>query len=356
MDPRYKYLIPASSGAREIDIVFEMKYAPKSNGNAVNTYYTHPAFTFGNEELNGIWVGKFETTGAMSAPIIKPDTNNVPSESIYIIHFFIKAFVQGNSAYGFINDNDTHMMKNTEWGAVSYLSHSIYGKYGNSNYDSNHKEIYMNNSVSKYTGRSMGAPGGGGIQTTVYYGGSNYREFNSEGYYTYDGKCAIIHTALPAPCNSGSVGQVLTDKTLAYGASTTGNIYGIYDMSGGSVEYVMGMYKPNPIVSPTGIIDRSGFSSVTSDSQFDLLTIDSKYYNQYLTNSAATGAILGDATNETVGWYGDDTGFAFSYNGFPWFCRSGIPLGGTYTGIFSYSATSGSDGTYSFRIVLSPNS
>lgn len=32
----------------------------KDNGTQVGEYYTHPAFTFGDKELDGIWVGKFE--------------------------------------------------------------------------------------------------------------------------------------------------------------------------------------------------------------------------------------------------------------------------------------------------------
>ena len=49
-------------------------------------------------------------------------------------------------------------------------------------------------------------------------------------------------------------------------SSTTGNVYGIYDMSGGTWEYVMGVYGTS---SPT-----------TGSSGFDTFP-DSKYYNLY---------------------------------------------------------------------------
>jgi hypothetical protein len=251
--------------------------------------------------------------------------------------------MQGSSTYGFSTDNDVHMMKNMEWGAVTYLYYSKYGKYGNTSYIGANKELYLNNSSSYYTGRSSGAVGGSGILTPT-------DEYISAGYYTYDGKCATIHAALPVPCNSGSTGQVLTDKTLAYGASTTGNIYGIYDMSGGAWDYVMGVYEPNPIPG-TGIADLSGYSSATTNSQYDLLTINSKYYDRYLTSSVSTGAILGDATKEVSGWYGDHANpIGASY---PWFVRGGSYAIGAGAGAFSFNSNSGAVGsTMSFRVVL----
>jgi type IV pilus assembly protein PilA len=79
--PRFKYMIPLGTGAREIKIQFETKYAPKSTGDAINSYYTHTAFTFNGTELGGIWVGKFETTGTITAPTILPDTTSIRSQT-----------------------------------------------------------------------------------------------------------------------------------------------------------------------------------------------------------------------------------------------------------------------------------
>jgi hypothetical protein len=49
----------------------------KSNGTTNGTWLTHPAFTFGTTELNGIWVGKFENSGTTSALTIKPDVTSL---------------------------------------------------------------------------------------------------------------------------------------------------------------------------------------------------------------------------------------------------------------------------------------
>ena len=40
------------------------------------------------------------------------------------------------------------MMKNMEWGAVAYLSHSKYGKYGNSMYEGSNKKYIKINQVN----------------------------------------------------------------------------------------------------------------------------------------------------------------------------------------------------------------
>ena len=46
-----------------------------------------------------------------------------------------------NDIYGFGGHMDIHIIKNSEWGAVAYLYHSKYGKYGNSLYSGANKEI-----------------------------------------------------------------------------------------------------------------------------------------------------------------------------------------------------------------------
>jgi len=58
--PRYSYAIPSGTGARAISIKFGYTKVAKENGTATGTsYLTHPGFTFGTNELNGLWVGKF---------------------------------------------------------------------------------------------------------------------------------------------------------------------------------------------------------------------------------------------------------------------------------------------------------
>ena len=39
-----------------------------------NKWYTHPAFTFGEEEIKGFWIGKFELTGTISSITTSPSS------------------------------------------------------------------------------------------------------------------------------------------------------------------------------------------------------------------------------------------------------------------------------------------
>ncbi|NLL44698.1 MAG: type II secretion system protein [Mollicutes bacterium] len=274
--PRYRYKLfnveSAIIDPQEIEIEFEDRNVTKSNGSENGEWLTHPAFTFGDEELNGFWVGKFETTGDATTPTIKPGVSALRSENISTQFATAKKF-NNVSTYGLSSDADAHMMKNMEWGAVAYLSHSKYGK---------NNEIEINSNKNYYTG-----------------GGS------SNAYIT-------------------NIGQ-----------STTGNVYGVYDMSGGAYEYVMGgMYNSDGTTIRLG---SSGFVQATIDG-----TEMEKYIDKYAygtSSSDYTRRKLGDATGETRGWYSDFASFVRSSG--PWFRRGGNYSSGTTAGAFTFSIGSG---------------
>ena len=153
--PRYRYRIwtttLSSAGSEQsIDILFETEdNTSMALGTRVNEYRTHPAFWWDNDSdstfddgelLPGLWVGKFETTGDVNTPTIlhgeTPLTNqNVSTQFATSLKFAggtmntttgVVSFL-GNSTYGLTLKTDGHMMKNSEWGSVAYLSHSRYG-------------------------------------------------------------------------------------------------------------------------------------------------------------------------------------------------------------------------------------
>ena len=349
--PRYKYQLfnVGTTGVeeQEIEIKFEsgiettgtvkcedidFKANPTSEVSEICTnvklgnWYTHPAFTFGEQELTGFWVGKFEISGTTDNITIKP---NVSSLRGLNISTFFNSIKNISDIYNL--NGDSHTIKNMEWGAVAYLSHSKYGI---------NEEIYMNNSNDYYTGRSGGNIGGstntvakqfptsGDNSTYIYY---NY------GYYTYDGK--IVNY-------DGSIGDYAADRTLGTKASTTGNIYGVYDMSGGTWEHVMGN-----MVDTVGNFYTSG-AGFTSENIPNL-----KYYDSYSYSAEKkiyTGGKLGDATKETNGWYSDYAGFANLTNS--WFDRGGNYKNGIDAGVVRFNAyTGGSNSTGSTRAVLLAN-
>jgi hypothetical protein len=148
--PRYKYAILSTSYNQNkstpdsINIIFDDGTLSKENGTGINeSYLTHPAFTFGDIELTGIWVAKFEASSVEgngeSSTLDDVTTKtvqikaNVPSwKFISVSKIFTNCLnMQTNNHYGWGttgNGLDTHMMKNIEWGAVAYLTQSIYGK------------------------------------------------------------------------------------------------------------------------------------------------------------------------------------------------------------------------------------
>jgi hypothetical protein len=214
------------------------------------------------------------------------------------------------------------MSKNTDWGATAYLSDSIYGR-GTS-------EVYINNCMK-----------------SINY---NYNARTGWGADT-------------ASANSTSDCVVGTNDTGAYHttqgqhASTTDNIYGIYDMSGGNWEYVMGGYDQT--------ISGSGFSTLP----------DAKYYNNYPSsifigsgggapnNNYCTWATCGGhALHETkavqsvfdssvpASWGGD--GAIFVNANSPWFFRGGGASTGAPAGLwYSNIAYGQASNVYGWRAV-----
>ena len=312
-----------------IDIEFEAADAAMSKGDAVNTYYTHPSFWWDDnsnglvnagETIAGIWVGKFETTPDKSSACYttsnETNCNNstqnptiLPNESPLVYQDIGNQFATSqnltktDNIYGLSNSiTDGHMMKNSDWGAVAYLSHSKYGI---------NQEVVKNNyyvSSKTKTGCGQLEETGGGSSTCIKAYG--------------------------------------TDGLTEYPQSTTGNVTGIFDMSGGAWDNVMGNYNNTP-----------------SFAYFPILP-NSKYYDVYLSGplggysySNMTFCTLetcgGHALIETTGWYNNSTTFIDS--DYIWFKRGGdiYKYGAIDDNIFSFQTTNGASYSWdTWRSVL----
>ena len=218
-------------------------------------------------------------------------------------------------------------MKNSEWGVVAYLSQSKYGKLGNKGYSGVNKTIYFNRSDQYITGCSYGAPS----NETTDYGC----------HYTYE------------------------KSPEGTGASTTGTIYGIYDMVGGSWEYVMGIYSPNgKRYSGSNYSHNSGYTGLLEDGTTftGKSWLPDKYYDLYSSNNVLSacngGPCVSHALYETRGWYND-----FYYEDYLVIPNTFAYRSGNYnafqdTGIFSYRNYTGEGYSYynnSFRITMIQN-
>ncbi len=287
---------------------------------------THPSFL--SIPSNGFWVGKFETGYNQNSDTTKPITekdistwttaqaqvtenysSNLENKIIVKPGIYswrnqtIATFFQ--SAYNFNRSLDSHMMKNTEWGAVAYLSHS---KYGIQN------EVRINNHSDYLTGYAANSKDAAGSTT------DNLKWNTDTGHL----------------------------------ASTTGNITGVYDMSGGVHEY-MASY-----IDETA--KNSGMDNIITNEIYNKYL--DKYSNLVTSNTAYKYRILGDATGEMgpfwnnsyyqSTWYTDYS--YFIEPSYPWFVRGGISSKDTTrAGQFNYSRNTGSAVyEYGTRLILKP--
>ena len=261
--------------------------------NVGDYFRVHPAFMNDssdysnggwNEELPGIWVGKYETaksnatsssSGSGTTIKIQPGVQSWRSTTIGNMYNYAKAY----------NPNlNSHMLKNSEWGAVAYLTESKYGRNGT--------EVTKNNSSDYITGSAKTSSG-----TT-----NDYKS---------------------------------TEGVLA---SSTGNVYGIYDLSGGAWEYVASYYNGGSSLS-----NGSSFASQNGTS--------TEYATAYTGTSTSSAYKPGDATYETSGWHGDAAGFVNSNN--PFFLRGGYGNYGSAAGVFYFVRDDGlSYSVYGFRMCL----
>ena len=234
-------------------------------------YYTPSSFT-NNEELLGFWVGKYEVSNGCKDNCLtnSSDLTILPNQESWrnnnLSNYYEAIKGKGNSY---------HIIKNSEWGTISYLSHSKYGICSNMKCT----EITSNN---------------------TYISGKEGKD------------------------------------------STTGNIYGVFDMAGSASEFVMANYTSNNSLA----LNNSNFKYN--------VTIPSTDYDLY----SGTNFILGDATKEillsssnTGAWYNNYSVFIDKVNN--WFIRGGMAGNEVGNGIFYYNATNDSPSEYiTTRVVV----
>lgn len=413
--PRYAYRV--NSSTQTCDIVFLIgttdnyydengklqkakRQTKKEETIDTTTGYTvHPAFTnesnigFVNggwdKELAGIWVAKFEAgyaggnnnapkgvssevkytqsevyaslaetgtgkTGNISArnwtdevygttetTIKYPTFQGLTYSMNYIDHndaFNISKSLTGkNNIYGLnANNANSHLMKNSEWGAISYLSKSKYGLNGTDIYINN---VSLNNSTTSVyavTGCSAAISADDENITTTIEKLNNRAEANA---------------------------YVWTQKNGTK-ASSTGTIYGIYDLSGGAWERTAGLVANgnDKLTTYGNSLLNNGESESTStkyvtvypSADSGVTDLDTASNKNYEVNKK----IYGDAIRETStagtgksSWYSDYSYFVGYY--IPFFVRGGVLWSNSGAGLFFFGRTYGnSDYGIGFRAVL----
>lgn len=260
--PRFKYDLFGSGNPKLVNITFEQGIKNTgtlkcniSNGiencTGEKESYTHPAFNFATDELTGFWINKFKIGEGM---VSKPNQKILKTKNFDDLFRQIRSLELKDNNQRFKNSGtslmyngnisddknnyDLHLAKNFELAAVSYLTYSKYGKYDNPSYTGNNRHVFNNNSMEK-TGLS-------------YVNGNAYNY-----YVDYYGT----------------------------GASTTGNIYGVYDLNGAVSEYTTAL-----VGSDNGVL---------LDNKFDLKYLD--IYTLYEARPFFRN-VYGDAIDEFDGF------------------------------------------------------
>ena len=353
-------------------------------------YTVHPAFTdetnigFRNggwdKELTGIWVAKFEaayptsgetpnkapvkessvkyTLSTVYAPLIEvkgvnsgaTKAGNIPARnwldgvyeankekikyptfqgSSYSMNYITtndannisRALTEPGNIYGLSNDTDSHMMKNSEWGACSYLARDA--KYGIGK-----EEIAVNNKNLN----------NGGVSSTKVQGNKKASAYGVTGYNSNNNEW------------NSYLGSNLS-------SSTTGNIYGIYDLSGGSWErttsYINNGKTGNGASVAIGKGKSTKYATVYPHSDIGS-TDDEKSKSNYKLNDKIYGDSVRETSTEGKGstsWYSD-------YSCYPGGAHPFFHCGGTYEadtngGISAFNRNGGTtDSNDGFRCVL----
>ncbi len=306
--PKYRYKLFNIEGNRvpeqEIEIEFGTTNTVDSETECIATnksgdngtcengkWMTHPAFT--SLDVTGIWGGKFRTSYEGTTEdydVVASDKIQIkPNKNFWLLKTGSNIY---NTAYNFNRGLDSHMMKNTEWGALVYLTNSKYGR-GNS-------EVWINNQVDNektLTGCTESASA------------------------SYTSNCAY-----PYPNENN-------DNRTIFQGSTTNNISGIYDNLSIYWNLVMGNYN--------NIQGNFGDTAISS--------IPSKYKDIYL-GVGTDYKILGDSIGETYSWVNQDTSSFWIEQGDVFYVR------GANNSLFAfYRHFAGNSWPITFHIVLSPN-
>ncbi len=300
-----------------------------ASGNCkVGDYMTPPAFI--SMGTNGLWVGKFETgyKGATSSTGAEQNVNDFSKVQIKPNVYSWRNIQVSNAfttSYNYKREYDSHIMKNTEWGAVAYLQHSIYGSASS---------VRINNNSAFITGYAAKA------EPTTGYTGTNI--------------AGNIHESTSLGVDGTNTYNY--QNPLSQAASTTGNYSGIYDMSGGAYDTMMSV-RGSIISGTVGYND----SNIPAERYYDLYNINSGLtMYQYRILGDATGEMgpfayvtySATQTRQICSWYSDEAYFVRSTQ--PWLNRGGRVGIGLGSGIFSFHSSEGGNeyATRSFRIVL----
>ena len=251
-----------------------------------------------------------------------------------------KSLIKTGNPYGLNKaETDSHQMKNSEWGAVAYLTHSQYGLDGQNSLNINN--VNLGNTVSK-------------IYAVTGYAG--------EGTDTEQNQFENAPSSLGESISNGTYTSYAWYTENGQKGSSTQNITGVYDLSGCVWESISVQLENE---NKESIKNTYGGSLISEtdlkykmiyphNSQNDSNTENWNAYKNAQTEVYGYGdAILETSTvgSGTVSWNQDYSSFAYGEH--LSLKRGGRYSSGSKGGLFAYNHYSGQLSTYQgFRAVL----
>ena len=236
-----------------------------------------------------------------------------------------RALTDDNNIYKLSNkETDSHLIKNSEWGAVSYLGQSQYGLNGTN--------IRINNLTLNNSKPTIYAVTGYAAKTLQ------------------DGDTKLEDAG---PVSSTDKVYKWTEKD-GQTASCTGTIYGIYDMSGGIWERLAAIVNNGNDGGNLNTYGKAIMNALNNGKSSEYVTVyptgESKGQSiddASKFNYAANTKIYGDAIRETstaglgqTSWYSDSSYFVGA--DFPFFIRGGAYWSTSDAGLFCFHRSAGS--------------
>ena len=278
-----------------------------------------------------------------------------------------KAINENGNIYGFATtSSDTHLMKSSEWGMVSYLSYSQYGTNG--------QDIAINNANLNSGGKNReetNTAGKSGVDSA--YGITGMTQGLEDGEETVVKIEEIKTLSGNTPTTTGSM--YAWNQKAGVVASSTRNMTGVYDLSGGlwerTASYVANghdnLLKYGASVAYNDDVLKTNSTKYTMvypyDSTVDNNSKEDTEENLKIAsnaNYAKNTKIYGDAIRETstIGtgassWQDDYSAFAGLY--YPFMLRGGILGANLHSGRFCFDRINGNSSfNYGFRTVVVP--
>ena len=296
---------------------------------------------------------------------------------------------EGNP-YGLSSDSDSHLMKNSEWGAVAYLAKS---EYGLNTDDIAINNATLNSGISLEKGdKGEKAPTDSSNKYLGVYAITGVESGANDKSNAWNVYVESIEKLNSKEGRSALKLKIWSDTDAGYGSSS-GTVYGVYDMSGGLWER-MADYIPNgknTVLGNTFEKNNETYTDKTKDKRtfttdkngvlqekstkyatvwpyvkdndteidgqytYDNLSVIHMTYGKSLKNIMYGGAVFETSSGKEPlwngSWYNDCSCYPAYYS--PFFVRGGSWANTSAAGVFAFHRVSGgANYLYGFRPVL----